>query len=321
MSLVLPAAPIKTCKRQPRNWKKYNEKLVQRGDITFYLDALETWTDDLTILNCHKRGHKYKFPSCVFFVACILRILFSMPFRLFEGFMRGIGCQIGFPIPHYSTIQKRMKEINLLDWLPQKPLTGELVVAIDASGIKIDNYSDWMRHKWHDKAKKRRGWIKMHIIIDTATHTVIDVDITKEEIGDQDEFIPLVQNALNQALRIKRALGDGIFDTREIHNFLAEKNIAPGIPPRKNATRNARGSMSRAAEVEFYQDYGEKVWNLLREYNKRPAVERTFSAFKQIFGEGIMARKWENIILELKNKFWLLNWNFNRPVLRKPNNA
>jgi len=185
------------------------------------------------------------------------------------------------------------------------------VIAVDASGIKMDNYSDWMRHKWLDKAKKRRGWIKMHIVIDTATHTVIDVKITKENVGDQEDFIPLVQSAINQELTIKRALGDGIFDTREIHNYLSQKKIAPGIPPRKNATQNARGSISRATEVKFYQDYGEKVWKLFHEYNKRPAVERTFSAFKQIFGEKLMSRTWENIQHKLTNKFWLLNWNFN----------
>jgi len=88
---------------------------VQRGDITFYLDALETWTEDLTIINSQKKGHKYKFPPVVFFVACILRLLFGLPYRLLEGFMRGIGRQIGFPAPHYSTIQKRMHEINLQD--------------------------------------------------------------------------------------------------------------------------------------------------------------------------------------------------------------
>jgi len=49
-----------------------------------------------------------------------------------------------------------------------------------------------MRHKWQEKAKKRRGWIKMHIIIDVETHTVIDVKIKKEDVGDQEDFIPLV---------------------------------------------------------------------------------------------------------------------------------
>jgi hypothetical protein len=319
MALILPSTPTKTTKRQPRNWKKYNEKLIQRGDINFYLEALETWTEDLAVLNLEKSGHKYKYPPSIIFLACILRFMFHLPYRLLEGFLRTLGKQFGFPVPNYSTFQKRMIEIDLREWLPQKPLSGDLVLALDASGIKIDNYSDWMRHKWHEKAKTRRGWIKMHIIVDTASHTIIDVEITKEDIGDQDEFIPLVESALKQDLKIKRVLGDGIFDTRENHNYLHQNKIAPGIPPRKNASNKARGSMARAAEVEFYKNYGEKVWKVLHEYNKRVAVKQTFSAFKQIFGEGVMSRKWENIQHELKNKFWLLNWNFNRPVKSKRN--
>ena len=317
MSLVLPIQPAKSKQRKPRNWSLYNEKLVQRGEISFYLESLETWTEDLCMLNFGKTGHKYKFPHSLFFVAFILRLTYQIPYRALEGLLRTLGCFLGFSAPNYSTIQKRCKEINLLDWLPQKPLKNDLILSVDASGIKIDNYSDWMRHKWQDKAKKRRGWVKMHIIVDTETHVAIDVHITTENVGDQDEFIPLVQSALDQELNVKRVLGDGIFDTREIHNFLGQQKILPGIPPRKNATTQSRGSSYRAAEVRFYKDYGEDIWKLFHDYNQRPAVERTFSVFKQLFGDGVMARKWENIEHELLNKFWLMNWNLSRPVLSR----
>jgi hypothetical protein len=153
-----------------------------------------------------------------------------------------------------------------------------------------------MRHKWQSKSKGRRGWIKLHIIVDVATHVAVDVQITKENIGDQEMFIPLVQHAIDLGLDVKQVLGDGIFDTKEIHNFLAHNKIAPGIPPRKNASRRARGSAVWAEEIRFFQDYGEKVWKLFRQYNLRPAVERTFSAFKQLFGETVMARKWVRVV-------------------------
>jgi hypothetical protein len=183
------------------------------------------------------------------------------------------------------------------------------------SGIKIDEYSEWMRHKWHEKAKKRRGWIKMHIIVDVDTHTAIGVEITKEDVGDQDKFIPLVQSALNNGLEVKQVQGDGIFDTKEIHNFLAQNKLEPGIPPRKNASRKSRGSAARAEEIRLYQDYGDIVWKLIRQYRLRPAVERTFSAYKQLFGDTVMARQWDKIVDELKSKFWILNWNLTRPLI------
>jgi hypothetical protein len=315
MTLVIPAVPVPTHERQPRDWRDYNEKLVQRGDISLYLDTLITWDDDLEIQNSGKDGRPFEYPEVVFIVALILRFLFQLDYRGLEGILRALGQFIGFSPPHYSTIYKRCKVIDLKDWLPQKPLSKSLILSVDSSGIKIDNYSDWMRHKWHDKAKNRRGWIKMHVIVDTSTHVALDVEITKEDIGDQQEFIPLVQSCIKQGHEIDRVLGDGIYDVKEVFNFLEKNNIKNGIPPRQNASRKSRGSPSRAEEVRFYQDYGEKIWKLFHEYNKRPAVERTFSAFKQLFGEHVMARKWENIVHELKNKFWLLNWNLTRPLL------
>jgi hypothetical protein len=130
MSLVLPIQPAKSKKRQPRNWLKYNEKLVQRGEITFYLESLETWTEDLCILNYDKSGHKYKFPLSIFFVAFILRLTYEIPYRALEGLLRTLGGFLDFSAPTYSTIQKRCKEINLLDWLPQKPLNDDLILSV-----------------------------------------------------------------------------------------------------------------------------------------------------------------------------------------------
>jgi hypothetical protein len=110
-------------------------------------------------------------------------------------------------------------------------------------------------------------------------------------------------------LEVKQVQGDGIFDTKEIHNYLEKIKLEPGIPPRKNASRKSRGSAARAEEIRLYQDYGESVWKLIRQYHLRPAVERTFSAFKQLFGDTVIARQWDKIVDEMKSKFWILNWN------------
>lgn len=302
-------------KRKARNWKIVNEKLVQRGEIDFYLDFLTTWVEELRILNQNKVGRPFIYPNSLIFVAKMLRFQFSIDYRALEGLFRTLGKLLQFQVPDFSTLWTRLESIDLKTYLPQKEFKPNLVLSVDASGIKVDEYSEWMRHKWQDKAKKRRGWIKMHIIVDVETHTAIDVKITKEDVGDQEEFIPLVKNALEQGLEIKQVQGDGIFDTKEIHNFLAQQKLEPGIPPRKNASRKARGSAARAEEIRMYQDYGEQVWKLIRQYHLRPAVERTFSAFKQLFGDTVMSRRWDRIEDEIKSKFWILNWNLTRPLI------
>lgn len=315
MSIDISNLPKPSGKRKPRDWKIINEKLVQRGEIDYYLDFLSSWDEELQEMNRNKLGRPYEYPNSLIFVGKMLRFQFSIDYRSLEGLLRTLGKLLQFQVPDFSTIWARLNTIDLRDYLPQKKYATNLVLSVDASGIKVDDYSDWMRHKWQEKAKKRRGWIKMHIIVDVETHTAINVEITKEDIGDQDEFIPLVQSALDLGLDIKQVQGDGIFDTKEIHNFLEKNELEPGIPPRKNASRKARGSAARAEEIRMFQDYGEKVWKLIRQYHLRPAVERTFSAFKQLFGDTVMARKWDRIVDELKSKFWILNWNLTRPLI------
>jgi hypothetical protein len=206
---------------------------------------LETWDDDLEVLNSGKNGRPFGYPPVLFVIALILRYLFQLDYRGLEGILRALGQFIGFSVPHYTSIFKRCKGIDLRDWLPQKPLSKSLILSVDSSGIKIDNYSDWMRHKWLDKAKKRRGWIKMHVIVDTATHVALDVEITKEDVGDQDEFIPLVQSCIDKGADIDRVLGDGIYDVKDIFNFLAKKHIKNRIPPMPLTTTTIDRTMPR----------------------------------------------------------------------------
>ena len=113
----------------------------------------------------------------------------------------------------------------------------------------------------------------------------------------------LVKDCVNYGIEVEQALADRIFDCKDIHNYLAYEVIQPGIPPRKNSSRRSRGSPSRVEQVRFFQDFGEKPWKETRKYAKRVAAGRTFSAFKQLFGERVMAKKWENIVHELKSKF------------------
>ena len=54
------------------------------------------------------------------------------------------------------------------------------VYAIDTTGIKVDNRSEWMRKKW----KAGRGFIKMRAPAGTRTGMIVAARITDESVGD-----------------------------------------------------------------------------------------------------------------------------------------
>ncbi len=68
-----------------------------------------------------------------------------------------------------------------------------MTVIIDSSGLKITDRGDWLSTKWK---MKRKGWIKMHVAIDSDTMNVVSLRISDEHTADSEEF----QKVLNPVI-------------------------------------------------------------------------------------------------------------------------
>ncbi len=67
------------------NWSDYDQALVQRGNITFWLtpDAIEGWNAKPT----KRRGGQPKYSDLAIETALTLRLLLHLPLRQTEGFL------------------------------------------------------------------------------------------------------------------------------------------------------------------------------------------------------------------------------------------
>src|SRR5687768_15920030 len=96
-----------------KNWKKYNEALVQRGSITLWIapDALQGWMHRGT----KRRGRPFVFSEAAIECALTLRTVFRLPLRQTEGFLHSVFAlmQIGLPVPDYSTLSLRAKTLHV----------------------------------------------------------------------------------------------------------------------------------------------------------------------------------------------------------------
>ncbi|NLA37882.1 MAG: transposase [Methanomicrobiales archaeon] len=120
-----------------------------------------------------------------------------------------------------------------------------VVAAIDSTGIEVANRGEWMREKW----QVRRGWIKMHVIIDIETNQALCLEITDESVQDDQMFIPLLdqtQHHCGEEHRVVQILGDGAYDRNEIFNVLERRRITSGIKTRSDASTRSTGSSYRA---------------------------------------------------------------------------
>jgi hypothetical protein len=48
------------------------------------------------------------------------------------------------------------RRINRLDIQINERLGNDVVIALDSTGIKVDNRGEWIRHKWH----VRKGYVR-----------------------------------------------------------------------------------------------------------------------------------------------------------------
>jgi len=92
-----------------KNWSKYEQALVQRGSITFWLsdDIEQSWLYD----GEKQRGSQFDYSDKAIEVMLTLKEIFHLTNRSVEGFVRSLFqmMKIDLPVPDHSTLSKRAK--------------------------------------------------------------------------------------------------------------------------------------------------------------------------------------------------------------------
>ena len=273
---------------------------MKRGEILLDLRILDRWDSELERMNRGKEGGQYVYPEIFIRLLGYMRLLFHLPYRQTEGFLRALRrFDARIHVPDYSTIDRRVNRLDVK--LDEEAYGDDVVIALDASGIKVANRGDWIRRKW----KVRRGYLKIHIAVDTKSKKIVSMDVTSEKVGDGNRLRKLVREA-SQKAKVNKVLADGAYDSKRNFKYLADRQIEPCIKVRKNSSGKAEGCMTRKlVAAEFLKD--EKAWKRKHRYGQRWMVESAFSSLKRTFGEYVSARKIRNMAKEMMLKASLYN--------------
>ena len=114
------------------------------------------------------------------------------------------------------------------------PERGDIVIAVDSTGIKVTNRGEWILDKWKNK-RIRKGFIKIHVAVDIKTKKIISMSVTKEDVHDGKMLKELVNDVSNN-YNIKKILADGAYDSKDNFRYLDEMKITPVIKVRKNSS-------------------------------------------------------------------------------------
>ena len=137
------------------NWPEYEQALVRRGDVTLWLsaEAMDAWRPAPS----GRPGGPRKFSDVSIMTALMLRLVFRLPLRQTEGFLRSVLAlmRTDLEAPDHTTLSRRSQHLNLaLDRIPaQRPVQ----LIVDSTGLSIVGEGEWAAVKHGTRGKRGRS--------------------------------------------------------------------------------------------------------------------------------------------------------------------
>jgi hypothetical protein len=288
------------------NWKKYNESLVKRGDITLWFaeDVLAAWEH---VNGEVKVGRPFTYSDTAIECLLALRELFQLPYRQTEGLGRSLVklMQVEVAIPDFTSLAKRAAQLKVsLEVLPSE---GPIDIIVDSTGVKILGAGEWRSDAY--RQPKRRTWRKLHLSVNAASQEIVAESLTSKKCDDAD-VVP--ENLAQIDPPVAKLYGDGAYDKWKLYDVLEREEILPVIPPRLTASIKKHGNcagkpLARDEALRGIRRLGRRRWKQEVGYHRRSLVETSMSRLKRAFGSRLKNKRCENQKTEARLRCKLLN--------------
>ncbi len=271
------------------NWPAYDKSLRDRCDITLWIshEAIDAWTPPPN----GKRGAQPLYADIAIETALSLRVLFHLPLRQTEGFLRSILTLMGvdLPCPDHTTLSRRNATVAITHRV-RHDAQGPIDLIVDSTGLKVCGQGEW--HSQKHGEKYRKSWKKLHIGVDDQGWIMA---ATVTDGHDQDPSqVPVLLSQVGRD--IERFVGDGIYDQEPV--YAAVTDHSPGasviILPRKDAALSNQAATSptqRDRHMFAIEREGRFAWKRTSGYYAQSHAENVFARYQRIFGDRLRAKR------------------------------
>ena len=233
-----------------------------------------------------RRGGQKKYSDVAIETALTLRLIFHLPLRQAEGFLRSLFGLMGLdlPAPDHTTLSRRGQLLDVP--LRHPPREKRLHLLVDSTGLSMFGEGEWVaaKHGGHG----RRGWKKLHLGVDRSGVIVAQAltDATTDDALTGITLIAAVAGA------VASVTADPAYDTIAFYDAATERGASVVVPPAKTARLSRRGPRSRARDRTIRQvtRMGRRQWKKKAGYHRQARVENAFFRYKSILGDGLRAR-------------------------------
>ena len=284
------------------NWSKYNQALINRGNISIWFDPKTQWYAQPK----GKHGRNQTYSDTAIQCCLMIKFLFRLSLRMVTGFVKSLIklCGLDWTAPDYSTICRRQKHIDLVIGY-QKSSDG-LHLLVDSTGLKFLGEGEWKRKK--HQPEYRRQWRKLHIGIDAETLQIRSVQLTTNNVSDSQVLGDLL-NQIPLDEQIDSVYTDGAYDTKQCRQVIADRQAHAVIPPRKNARpwKDTKvHSRERNELLRTVKHLGRIIWKKWSGYHRRSLVETKMHCIK-LLGDKLSARNFQSQVNEIHARVAVLN--------------
>jgi hypothetical protein len=267
------------------NWAEYDRTLLRRGDISLWISeaAIASWKPAPTGL----RGAQRKFSDHAIETALTLRLVFNLPLRQAEGFLRSVLSLMALDLeaPDHTTLARRGQHLILQ--LARVCTKNPINLIVDSTGLSIVGEGEWAAAKYGGRG--RRGWKKLHLGVDRSGVIVAEV-LTDGDVNDAKTALDLIDEV---KCDVRSITADAAYDTLAIYDAAAARRIEVVVPPTKSATRSRQRRFRTSARdrtIMRVREIGRRQWKKESGYHQQARVENTFFRYKTIVGPRLRAR-------------------------------
>jgi hypothetical protein len=252
--------PTYKTKYRVGNWPAYERSLVQRGDVTLWLsaDARDAWRPAPS----GQPGGQQRFSDLAIRTALTLRLVFRLPLRQAEGFVRSVLALVDVDLeaPDHTTLSRRSRHLDIgLHRVPAK-----------------------------HGGRGQRGWTKLHLGVDGAG-VIVAQRLTEATVDDATTGVGVIE-----ALDADRArvTADAAYDTIAFYGAATARGAIVVVPPNKTARVSPRRPRSSARDraINRIKKIGRRRWKTEAGYHRQARVENAFFRYKTIIGTSLRAR-------------------------------
>jgi Transposase DDE domain len=267
-----------------RNSKEYNTALINRGNIFLHIspDVQEGWN---AISNRLPQKQRIYSDLAIETILC-LKIFYRLPLRGTQGFATSILklLNLELPCPHYSTLSRRAKTLNVD--LDVRKTNEPIHLLVDSTGIKILGEGEWKTRQYG--ADKRRKWLKLHLGFDKNSGQILAAIVTDSSGGDPDHFPEILASVKGD---IEKVGADGIYDSFANFALIEARGAKAIIPVRhgavthpKDPLASARNRVVEEMQSMYDEETGDANWKRESGYHARSRIETEMFRYKTVIG-------------------------------------